>query len=371
MFRVKKYDEKIMRKMRKKRTKKRIVLGQHFLKTRWAARMLVRESGAKRGETVLEIGPGTGILTQELLHTDAKIIAIEKDSSLVERLCKKFAKEIENGQLKLIKSDIRDVNIAELIETVNVVHDGDIVPRGNKPRDNNGTRSARSNARHSRALLKYIGSSARKYKSSLCFAFLFLSHYITNKQKANRIDIYDKCHLDVSDKKMFQPCDSYILAANIPYYITGEIIRAFLTADMQPKQMALLVQKEVAERIAKSKKESILSLSVKAYGTPRYVKKVSRICFSPVPKVDSAILSIENISKNFFDDVDEKTFFNILKTGFASKRKLLISNMSVKYEKPKVFQALSTCDIPDRARAEEVGLKKWKCLTKQLTKASQ
>ena len=93
---------------------------------------------------------------------------------------------------------------------------------------------------------------------------------------------------------------NYKLVANIPYYITGEIMRTFLqtAADLpQPKSMTLLVQKEVAERVARSEKESILSLSVKVYGEPKYISTVPAGAFSPPPKVDSAILHIAHISK--------------------------------------------------------------------------
>ena len=93
--------------------------------------------------------------------------------------------------------------------------------------------------------------------------------------------------------------------------------------------MVLMIQKEVAQRIiARDGKESILSVSVKAYGKPKIVKSVSKKYFKPQPKIDSAILLIENISNDFFKKIDEKKFFNIVKTGFAHKRKILIKNLS-------------------------------------------
>src|SRR3990172_2215572 len=84
----------------------------------------------------------------------------------------------------------------------------------------------------------------------------------------------------------------FTLVANIPYYITGEILRTFLSGDLQPQRMVLMVQKEVAERIvarpssrrAGTGKESILSMSVKVYGTPCYIQKVPARYFSPKPK---------------------------------------------------------------------------------------
>ena len=75
----------------------------------------------------------------------------------------------------------------------------------------------------------------------------------------------------------------YKLVSNIPYYLTGELIRRFLENERQPSSITFLVQKEVAERIVRDPKESLLSLSVKAYGTPEYAFTVPRGAFSPAP----------------------------------------------------------------------------------------
>ena len=253
-------------------------LGQHFLKGAWAARALARAAAISEEDTVLEIGPGKGALTRELLLTGARIIALEKDASLVELLREKFADEIAAGKLTVISDDVRN------------------------------------------ALPKTLGLENGKY----------------------------------------------IVAANIPYYITGEILRQFLTAETQPKRMALLVQKEVAQRII-SKRESILSLSVKAYGVPKIVAKVPRGNFSPPPSVDSAIIVIDGISRGFFDTIAEKGFFDIVRAGFASKRKFLSGNLvNHGYKKGPVLEAFLHCGILEKARAEEIPLEKWKPLTQQL-----
>ena len=148
----------------------------------------------------------------------------------------------------------------------------------------------------------------------------------------------------------------YVVAANIPYYITGEIIRHFLTTRHKPRSMALLMQKEVAERIvARDGKESILSLSVKAYGTPRILRKVPPGNFSPPPSVDSAVLAITSISSDSFTDVDEATFFQIVKQGFASKRKMLGGNLSGLVTP----EQLRTCGIQPDERAENLTLHQW------------
>ena len=154
--------------------------------------------------------------------------------------------------------------------------------------------------------------------------------------------------------------NDYKIVANIPYYITGEFLRKILSSDIKPSRMVLLVQKEVAERIARSKKESILSISVRAYGEPKYIQTIKAGSFSPTPKVDSAVLSIENISKDFFDKINEKKFFKIVKTGFVHKRKFLISNLSTLENKEKLKKVFNQVDISEKVRAEEVSLEQWK-----------
>lgn len=158
----------------------------------------------------------------------------------------------------------------------------------------------------------------------------------------------------------------YKLVANIPYYITGEIIRMFLEAEHQPTSMTLLVQKEVAERmVARDGKESVLSLSVQAYGTPRYVEKVPARDFSPAPKVDSAIIHIRDISKTFFADCTEKQFFTAIKAGFSGKRKKVANNLSNLWDKKEVVSILSALGLTE-ARPETIRIEQWKRITQAL-----
>ena len=156
--------------------------------------------------------------------------------------------------------------------------------------------------------------------------------------------------------------ERYKLVANIPYYITGEILREFLSNRTQPEKIVLMLQNEVAERIvAKDGKESILSISVKAYGEPKYIRKVGKENFQPIPKVDSAILLIENISRKNFEEIDEKEFFNLIKIGFSQKRKLLSNNLKDILEE-RTKEIFENCKIPLKSRAENLSLGDWRCL---------
>ena len=174
-----------------------------------------------------------------------------------------------------------------------------------------------------------------------------------------------------ADALEFEPTfkGNYTVVGNIPYYITGALIRKYLTSPAQPTTLVFLIQKEVAERItnhglaSKNPKESILSLSVKAYGEPKYVTTVPAGAFVPPPKVDSAILAVTNVSRsNFKDKNQEEHFFALVRAGFAQKRKLLKRNLEEVMGK-NAAEALTQAGIAENARAEDVPLNKWLALT--------
>ena len=149
----------------------------------------------------------------------------------------------------------------------------------------------------------------------------------------------------------------YQVVANIPYYLTGELVRQLLTAQNQPSALTLLVQKEVAERIARSKKESLLSLSVKAFGEPLYAFTVPRGAFSPAPKVDSAVLVIRRVSRGrFASEAEEARFFALLRAGFGHKRKQLAKNLEDAGFPPH--------RLPEKIRAEDLSLEDWLSLAR-------
>jgi len=272
-------------------------LGQNFLKSEKIAEEIVSAGEVGPNDVVLEVGPGKGILTEKLLEKAKKVIAVEKDEQLAEFLKEKFK---NNPKLEIIRGDI----------------------------------------------LKFSPMSRRD--------------------------------LDIG---------RYKIIANIPYYITSHLLRTFLESDYQPSLMVLMVQKEVAERIVGAKrkakrnfsrftlprsgagsdasqnfvlpssKESLLSISVKAYGRPEIIRYAPAGYFSPAPKIDSAVIKISGISKKFFQDIGEQKFFETVKKGFSQKRKMLINNLKVKKDD------FTACNIDEKARAENLSLEQWKCLT--------
>lgn len=264
--------------MEEKRIIPKKALGQNFLMHQKTADRIADVGITSSEETVLEIGPGTGMLTRALLARAKHVVAVETDRALIPHLEETFREEVEQKRFTLIEGDVR--------------------------------------------------------------------------------------HFDTTT------LGTYTLVANIPYYITGEIIRTFLSGKNKPSSMTLLVQKEVAERIVRSKKESLLSLSVKAYGTPYYRFTVPRGAFIPAPNVDSAVLSITDIHNPFSTTEEEKRFFDVLHAGFAHKRKLLVRNLEAIALQKDVQEAFSTLHIPEKARAEDISLPVWLSLARTLSSSA-
>lgn len=248
-------------------------LGQHFLTRANTASKIADAAHLTETDTVLEIGPGHGILTHELLKRAGHVVAIEKDPTLVTELTVAFATEIAEGRLQLQHADVRSFDPYTLHPT------------------------------------------------------------------------------------------PYTLVANIPYYITGAILRQFLTTPHQPETITVLIQKEVAQRIvAQDGKQSLLSLSVQAFGTPRLAHTVKAGAFNPPPKVDSAVLVVEHVSrKHFSSTTHEERFFTTLRAAFAGKRKQLGSTL----KSMVTAEALANAGIENTARPEDVQLHEWLTLAAQ------
>jgi 16S rRNA (adenine1518-N6/adenine1519-N6)-dimethyltransferase len=253
-------------------------LGQHFLTSDYAPKKMCDAADLQVGDTVIEIGPGTGILTKEILARGAHVIAIEADTRAINALEETFSAEIAAQQLVIHHHDARTLAPAN------------------------------------------FGVSDHAYK----------------------------------------------VVANIPYYISGSLFRSFLDTDCQPTDLVFLVQKEVAQRIARDPKESLLSLSVKVFGTPTYISTIKRGHFNPPPKVDSAIIAITQINREYFDTLSQTTFFTLLHLGFGQKRKQLLGNLSKQYPRTELTTTFTKLDLPLDIRAEDIHAEKWITLAKAL-----
>ena len=157
----------------------------------------------------------------------------------------------------------------------------------------------------------------------------------------------------------------YKVVANLPYYITSPIIRYFLENENHPSEMILMVQKEVAQRIvAESGEMSILAVAVQYYAKAEYLFTVSKDAFEPAPKVDSAVIKISEINNDKSEDV--KKFFQIVRTGFSSKRKTLANNLASSFQKDKkeIENILEEMSFSKMVRAQELSVEDWKKIQK-------
>lgn len=161
--------------------------------------------------------------------------------------------------------------------------------------------------------------------------------------------------------------DGYLVVANIPYYITSNLIRHLLEAPIKPDRMVLTIQREVAERItAKPGDLSLLALSVQVYGQPRVAARIPAGAFYPAPEVDSAALRIDLYPEPLIPVDQLDTFFRLAKAGYGQKRKTLRNSLSsgIGWSGERTAQLLEGVGIDPRRRAETLSLEEWKTLVR-------
>ncbi|HNZ86851.1 MAG TPA: 16S rRNA (adenine(1518)-N(6)/adenine(1519)-N(6))-dimethyltransferase RsmA [bacterium] len=253
--------------------------GQNFLISDEILKKIINVSNLKKGENVLEIGPGLGTLTNAILESNVNLISVEVDGNFIPILEK--IKSVSNN-FQFIREDILKMNLQKQL---------------NKD---------------------------------------FLKNYK--------------------------------IVSNIPYNITSRFLRIFLESNFAPREMILMLQKEVAERIVNhDNKWSKLSVMCNFYSDPKIEFYVSKNDFYPSPDVDSAVIKFTNISKNKYN-VEEKKFFQIVSIGFSSKRRTLANNLSVglKLNKQIIENAILNSDLDINIRAEKLNLDNWVKLLKVL-----
>lgn len=247
-------------------------LGQHWLKDRDILAAIADEAELSPDDTVLEIGPGLGTLTSELLRRAGKVVAVEYDGELARKLPGQFP----GTSLEVINQDILQFDLSSL-------------PSG------------------------------------------------------------------------------YKVVANVPYYITSKIVELLMTADSKPSLVVLLVQREVAERIAARPGDmSILAVSAQIFAEARLGIEVPAEYFTPPPKVDSQVVILETRTQPLVPREDERALFRVVKAGFASKRKKLRSSIAagLAISKPQAEELLRHAHVDPQLRAEDLSLDDWIRLAK-------
>lgn len=229
------------------------------------------EAGITRQDTVLEIGPGLGTLTSELLSRAKKVVAIELDEDLARKLPGQFP----GKNLEVVNQDVLTYDLTQL------------------PKD-------------------------------------------------------------------------YVVVANVPYYITSKIVQMLLGAQNKPRTIVLLVQKEVAERLAAKPGEmSILAVSAQVFAEVWLGDVVPAEFFTPPPKVDSQVVILRVRPEAMLRGVDERAFFRVVRAGFSAKRKKLRSSLAggLGISKDDALKLLNDAGIDPDMRPEALGIDQWRHLT--------
>jgi len=294
----KKTVKKILNKYNIRPSKK---FGQNFLIDKSVSRKVIKSADLKSRDTVLEIGPGIGTLTQEIAKKVSKVIAVEKDPKMCE-IIKETLKDFKN--IKVVNNDILKLQITN-----------------HKPEHKN-----------------FVLGRAHKY--GLWF----------------------------QTKYKLQITKNYKIVANLPFYLTAVAIRKFLEADNPPKEMVLIIQKEVGQRIcANPPKMNLLAVSVQFYSKVKIIDYICKSSFWPEPKVDSAIIKIVSRQVKFSRQFRDQ-FFRIVKIGFSHPRKQILNNFEkgLKLNKQQIHKWLAKNNINPSQRAETLALQDWLNLVKML-----
>ena len=247
-------------------------LGQNFLINPSVCPRMAELSGAKNGVGVVEIGPGIGVLTNELCKLADKVVAVELDKRLLPVLDETLA---EYDNIKVINADVMELDLNALI--------------------------------------------AEEFEG-----------------------------MDV------------VVCANLPYYITSPIIMKLLEDKLPIKAITVMVQKEAAQRICAevgSRMSGAVTVSVNYYAKPSMLFSVSAGSFMPAPKVDSAAIRLDILSKPPVQ-TNEKKFFAVIKAAFSQRRKVISNSLSsgLSLSKEKTLEILKSANVPSNARAEKLSL---------------
>jgi 16S rRNA (adenine1518-N6/adenine1519-N6)-dimethyltransferase len=243
-------------------------LGQNFLMNPEAISEIVAALEIKKGETIIEIGAGSGNLTLEILKVADQVIAIEKDKKWIEELNSKFKAQSE--KLKIIEADVRDV-------------------------------------------LPQITENLENYK----------------------------------------------IVGNIPYYLTGQLLRLIQELINPPQLIILTIQKEVAERIMEqAPKSNQLALIISLWAKPKVLFNLKPQDFMPAPKVSSSVIKLEVLPKSQRPK-KEGQLIDLIKAGFEQPRKTLVNNLSRKFSKENVLEALGALNFNEKTRPQELDKEVW------------
>jgi 16S rRNA (adenine1518-N6/adenine1519-N6)-dimethyltransferase len=243
-------------------------LGQHFLVDQETLEAMLTAGQLTPEDTILEVGPGLGVMTLPLTQRAGRVVAVEADAALARLL-----ERDRPANLEVVQQDIMRFDLSQL-------------------------------------------------------------------------------------------STGYKVVANIPYYLTSGLLQMLLEAKNPPSLMALLIQKEVAERVvALPGRMSVLAFSVQYYGQPELLEVVERYKFWPAPKVDSAILRVKVGEQPAFA-ADHQNLFRLVKAGFGERRKQLKNSLAggLNCSLDLTERIVAEAGLAPMARAQELSIREWERL---------
>ena len=193
-----------------------------------------------------------------------------------------------------------------------------------------------------------------------------LARDLPGRVKADNLTVV---HQDILSFDLTSLPPNYKVVANIPYYLTSNLLRVLCESSNHFSWAAILIQKEVAERVCAAPGDmSLLSVSVQFYCQVGLGMVVPARLFTPPPKVDSQILLLNYRDQPLFPDVDIKLFFRIVKAGFAQKRKTLLNSLGsgMHLSRQETADWLDRAGIPHNTRAQNLNMQQWYGLYIQL-----
>ncbi len=177
-------------------------------------------------------------------------------------------------------------------------------------------------------------------------------------------------HKDILRFDLTQLPPDYKVASNIPYYLTSNLIRVLSESSNPPLSATLLVQKEVAERIAAGPGGmSLLSVTAQMYFEPALGLVVPAALFTPPPKINSQIVHLQRRQQPLYGSLNSKELFRLVKAGFSNRRKTLLNSLSagLRVSKDEVRELLSHASINPQLRPQDLDLEDWIKLGRLMT----
>ena len=276
-----------------KRSRHKPKLGQNFLADHGAARRIVEALGDVSNRTVIEIGPGEGVLTDLLVKRTKRVIGVELDRVLAAQLRMRYA-TLTN--VEVLESDFVTVDFSSML--------------GRRPGPLHDLRPT----------------------------------------KPETVDVI----------------------GNIPYYVTSDIVLRILALHRSVERVVIMVQREVADRIAAapgSRDYGLLSATAQLYARAETLFTLPPEAFNPPPEVHSAVLRLTMAPRFEELQVEEGPFIQLLKIAFAQKRKTLANNLKVFYSASSIKTGLKAAGLRPDVRAEAVPLEKMAVLSRSLQAA--